>query len=212
MGLRPVVKESVQAFLECGRLTCGFARLRCPRCRGERLLAFSCRTRNFCPSCQAKRAALPLRAPRAGPRKGPAPALRVHDPEGAPRPLRPRAVPPRAPPPLRLLRSPPEPPRARGEKGRRARLRRVDPDLRRGAPVPPPRPRARDRRASRARRRVRVDRARPHRRRGALPPALRPRQQHPEDRARGLGRDRSGSVGRRRSIHTASASRRRGII
>ncbi len=48
--LRPVVKESVEAFLECGRLTSGLARVRCPECRGEHLLAFSCRTRNFCPS------------------------------------------------------------------------------------------------------------------------------------------------------------------
>jgi hypothetical protein len=53
-----VVKESVEAYLGCGRLLGGFARIRCPRCKGEHLLAFSCRTRNFCPSCQAKRAAL----------------------------------------------------------------------------------------------------------------------------------------------------------
>jgi hypothetical protein len=32
----------------------GFARIRCPNCRAERLLAFSCRTCNFCRSCQAK--------------------------------------------------------------------------------------------------------------------------------------------------------------
>jgi ribosomal protein S27E len=36
----------------------GFARVRCPQCTGEHLLAFSCQTRIFCPSCQAKRAAL----------------------------------------------------------------------------------------------------------------------------------------------------------
>ena len=56
--LRPVVARTVSAFLECGRLQNGFARIRCPQCRGEHLLAFSCQTRNFCPSCQAKRAAL----------------------------------------------------------------------------------------------------------------------------------------------------------
>ena len=55
---RPVVRATVEAFLDCGRLHGGFARLRCPQCRGEHLLAFSCQTRNFCPSCQAKRAAL----------------------------------------------------------------------------------------------------------------------------------------------------------
>ena len=56
--LRPVVRTSVDAFLECGRLTNGFARIRCPTCKAEHLLAFSCRVRNFCPSCPAKRAAL----------------------------------------------------------------------------------------------------------------------------------------------------------
>ncbi len=53
--LRPVVARSVEQFLSCGRLQGGFARIRCPKCRAEHLLAFSCRTRNFCASCQAKR-------------------------------------------------------------------------------------------------------------------------------------------------------------
>ena len=48
----------MEHYLDCGRLHGGFARIRCPSCRGEHLLAFSCQTRNFCPSCQAKRAAL----------------------------------------------------------------------------------------------------------------------------------------------------------
>ena len=56
--LRSVVQPAVEAFLDCGRLMGGFARIRCPSCKGEHLLAFSCQTRNFCPSCQAKRAAL----------------------------------------------------------------------------------------------------------------------------------------------------------
>jgi len=34
------------------------ARIRCPKCAAEHLLAFSCRTRNLCPSCQSKRSAL----------------------------------------------------------------------------------------------------------------------------------------------------------
>jgi len=34
----------------------GFARIQCPTCHDEHLLAFSCRTRNLCASCQAKRA------------------------------------------------------------------------------------------------------------------------------------------------------------
>jgi hypothetical protein len=56
--LRPVVARAVEAFLDCGRLQGGFARIRCPKCRAEHLLAFSCRTRNFCSSCQAKRSVL----------------------------------------------------------------------------------------------------------------------------------------------------------
>jgi hypothetical protein len=56
--LRPVVVRSVEEFLSCGRLQGGFARIRCTKCRKEHLLAFSCRTRNFCSSCQAKRSVL----------------------------------------------------------------------------------------------------------------------------------------------------------
>ncbi|MFC2173863.1 transposase [Acidobacteriota bacterium] len=56
--LRSVVRISVEAFLGCGRPEGGFARIKCPDCKAERLLTFSCRTRWLCPSCQAKRAAL----------------------------------------------------------------------------------------------------------------------------------------------------------
>jgi len=56
--LRPEVVAAVSAFRDCGRLHGGFARIRCPGCGGEHLLAFSCRTRNLCPSCQAKRSAV----------------------------------------------------------------------------------------------------------------------------------------------------------
>jgi len=56
--LRPVVVRSVEDFLSCGRLQGGFARIRCTKCHCEHLLAFSCRTRNFCSSCQAKRSVL----------------------------------------------------------------------------------------------------------------------------------------------------------
>jgi len=52
---RPVVKEVVERYLDCGNPRCGFARTRCPSCRAEYLLAFSCKTRGFCPLCQAKR-------------------------------------------------------------------------------------------------------------------------------------------------------------
>jgi len=53
--LRPVVREVVERYLDCGNPMCGFARIRCPECRGEFLLTFSCKTRHFCPSCHAKR-------------------------------------------------------------------------------------------------------------------------------------------------------------
>jgi ribosomal protein S27E len=52
---RPIVKEVVERYLDCGNPKCGFARIRCPDCAEERLVMFSCRTRGFCPSCHAKR-------------------------------------------------------------------------------------------------------------------------------------------------------------
>jgi ribosomal protein S27E len=52
---RPIVKEVVERYLDCGNPRCGFARIRCPECGAEQLLMFSCRTRGFCPSCHAKR-------------------------------------------------------------------------------------------------------------------------------------------------------------
>lgn len=52
---RPVAKDVVERYLDCGNPRCGFARIRCPGCRTEYLLTFSCKTRGFCPSCQAKR-------------------------------------------------------------------------------------------------------------------------------------------------------------
>ena len=54
---RPVVEKTVHRFLECGIFRHGFARLKCGRCSHQALLAFSCKTRYFCPSCQAKRVA-----------------------------------------------------------------------------------------------------------------------------------------------------------
>ncbi|MCF6188747.1 MAG: transposase zinc-binding domain-containing protein [Desulfobulbaceae bacterium] len=52
---RPVISEVVRAYLKCGDLKQGFARVRCPDCHYEYLLAFSCRGRWFCPSCHAKK-------------------------------------------------------------------------------------------------------------------------------------------------------------
>lgn len=52
---RRVVSDVVCDYLKCGDLREGFARIRCPDCRHEYLLAFSCRGRWFCPSCHAKK-------------------------------------------------------------------------------------------------------------------------------------------------------------
>lgn len=53
--LRPVVSDVVASYLKCGDLKEGFARVRCPECHHEFLLAFSCRGRWFCPSCHSKK-------------------------------------------------------------------------------------------------------------------------------------------------------------
>jgi len=55
---RPVVARSVTAFLKCGDLQEGFARVRCPDCHHEMFVAFSCKQRCTCPSCHQKRTLL----------------------------------------------------------------------------------------------------------------------------------------------------------
>ena len=54
---RGFVDEQVRRYLDCGLFDNGFARIRCPDCHDEYLLAFSCKTRELCPSCAAKRSA-----------------------------------------------------------------------------------------------------------------------------------------------------------
>jgi hypothetical protein len=49
------IKDEFDAFLECGILANGFLRLRCGESGNDRLLAFSCKRRGFCPSCGARR-------------------------------------------------------------------------------------------------------------------------------------------------------------
>ena len=51
------IEQEFEDFLKCGRLEYGFLRLSCDTCKQERLLAFSCKRRGFCPSCGARRMA-----------------------------------------------------------------------------------------------------------------------------------------------------------
>jgi hypothetical protein len=50
--------KALDAFLNCGIFRHGCARLCCTDCGHSELLAFSCKTRNLCPSCDAKRAVI----------------------------------------------------------------------------------------------------------------------------------------------------------
>ena len=49
------VEKEFEEFLKCGRLEHGFLRVVCDDCKHEKLLAFSCKKRGFCPSCGARR-------------------------------------------------------------------------------------------------------------------------------------------------------------
>ena len=51
------VERELKRYLECGILTYGFARARCPACGHDFLVAFSCKGRGVCPSCNARRMA-----------------------------------------------------------------------------------------------------------------------------------------------------------
>ncbi len=48
-------KKELDAYLSCGVLCRGFARLRCGSCADSLLVAFSCKGRGFCPSCIGRR-------------------------------------------------------------------------------------------------------------------------------------------------------------
>lgn len=62
-GLPRHVEEEFEAYLKCGRLEAGFLRVQCDSCQAEKLLAFSCKRRGFCPSCGARRTTASLRLP-----------------------------------------------------------------------------------------------------------------------------------------------------
>ena len=51
------VERELRAYLTCGILAYGFLRVRCEDCGCERLVAYSCKCRGFCPSCGARRMA-----------------------------------------------------------------------------------------------------------------------------------------------------------
>jgi ribosomal protein S27E len=51
------VQKEFDQYLKCGRLEHGFLRVQCSTCHHERLVAFSCKRRGFCPSCGARRMA-----------------------------------------------------------------------------------------------------------------------------------------------------------
>jgi hypothetical protein len=52
---RPVETQVLERFIACGDLHHGFARVYCDQCGHDYLLAYSCKTRYFCPSCHQKR-------------------------------------------------------------------------------------------------------------------------------------------------------------
>lgn len=54
-GLPRFVVREVEEYLRCGRLEYGCLRLACMQCGFERLVAFSCKRRGFCPSCLGRR-------------------------------------------------------------------------------------------------------------------------------------------------------------
>ncbi|MBW2727016.1 MAG: transposase zinc-binding domain-containing protein [Deltaproteobacteria bacterium] len=51
------VERELRAYLECGVLAHGFLRVHCDGCGHDRLVAFSCKGRGFCPSCGGRRMA-----------------------------------------------------------------------------------------------------------------------------------------------------------
>ncbi len=51
------MQDEFDAYLKCGRLEEGLLRVRCEHCHAEKLVAFSCKRRGFCPSCGARRMA-----------------------------------------------------------------------------------------------------------------------------------------------------------
>jgi ribosomal protein S27E len=51
---RKIITSTICKYLDCGIMENGFARVRCPDCGHDFFVAFSCKTRFFCPSCSEK--------------------------------------------------------------------------------------------------------------------------------------------------------------
>ncbi len=51
------VEQDFRKYLDCGILSRGFGRARCPACGHDFLVAFSCKGRGVCPSCNTCRMA-----------------------------------------------------------------------------------------------------------------------------------------------------------
>lgn len=56
-GLPHHVERSFRRYVDCGIVERGFARVVCPSCHYEVLVAFSCKSRGLCPSCDGRRMA-----------------------------------------------------------------------------------------------------------------------------------------------------------
>jgi Transposase zinc-binding domain len=54
---KPYVRQAFAKYLECGIFAHGFARARCADCAHDYFLAFSCKGRGVCPSCNTRRMA-----------------------------------------------------------------------------------------------------------------------------------------------------------
>jgi hypothetical protein len=54
-GVPSFVEAELRRFLKCGVLAHGFARFHCDTCGTDRLVAFTCKGRGFCPSCGGRR-------------------------------------------------------------------------------------------------------------------------------------------------------------
>ena len=49
------ISKAFASYVKCGQLGHGFVRFHCPGCKTDQLVAFSCKIRGLCPSCDGKR-------------------------------------------------------------------------------------------------------------------------------------------------------------